>query len=355
MGRAIECVIITPIHPGEPLGDELEFRGVSLAEFSRITGVPLAEVEKYVNKEKDFTPSFAKAIEKVLPELAAEYWMRWQSSFNESRAHYGVRKVRQDLAYREVEVIDRYVNTERVFNLLDEYIEHDGLCGRLPAFNKAAQYVGFERACDIAGIADSAAIYGVSQKSKVNMRNLRAWMFCAMYLGAKRAEDVIVQYSQKQGQAFFHWLADQSINGRGLSTDTLAAEAAKHGIAYHVLPHFRLAPVDAYSFWQNNHPIIVATNRRKKERELAIDMLQHVGHILLHTPRPWVSGDVTYAEADAISIKEATLFAERALDSHSTPHSVRIDTKRRMPRSAIGTVREDAAGYHEHGQGAERE
>ncbi len=46
MGRAIECVIITPIHPGEPLGDELEFRGVSLAEFSRITGVPLAEVEK---------------------------------------------------------------------------------------------------------------------------------------------------------------------------------------------------------------------------------------------------------------------------------------------------------------------
>lgn len=84
-------------------------------------------------------------------------------------------------------------------------------------------------------------------------------------------------------------------------------------------------------------------------------MLQHVGHILLHTPRPWVSGDVTYAEADAISIKEATLFAERALDSHSTPHSVRIDTKRRMLRSAIGTVREDAAGYHEHGQGAERE
>lgn len=90
--RKDNVVIIEPIHPGGMLRGELEARGITLEEFARLSGVPLAEVELFVNERKDFTQEFATAIEKVIPEMPADFWMRWHETFCERRDNYALRR-----------------------------------------------------------------------------------------------------------------------------------------------------------------------------------------------------------------------------------------------------------------------
>lgn len=90
--RKDNVVIIEPIHPGGMLRGELEARWITLEEFARLSGVPLAEVELFVNERKDFTQEFATAIEKVIPEMPADFWMRWHETFCERRDNYAMRR-----------------------------------------------------------------------------------------------------------------------------------------------------------------------------------------------------------------------------------------------------------------------
>lgn len=312
MERQDNVVIIEPIHPGGMLRGELEARGITLEEFARLSGVPLAEVELFVNERKDFTQEFATAIEKVIPEMPADFWMRWHETFCERRDNYALRRQQREMAQKREEVIDGNLNTALVYETIGDM--PGSSVRRMEALDRAARFVDTIGGADeIVAVTARAGLFKMSQKLRVDVRNLRAWIFCAMYLGAKRAAQLDVPYTPAQGRQFCAWLAAEANSGRGLVAGLVEPKAAELGIVCYHFAHFKHTPVDAYSCWQKGHPVIAVTHRHNDSDRLAFDILHEMGHILLHEPRERVSGDVTHSDADEAMEREANRFAEDAL------------------------------------------
>ncbi len=70
----------TPIHPGEILGEELEARGITGAEASRIIGVPENRISAIVRGARNMTADTALRLGKWLG-TGPQFWMNLQVSY----------------------------------------------------------------------------------------------------------------------------------------------------------------------------------------------------------------------------------------------------------------------------------
>ena len=70
-----------PMHPGEILKDEIEFRGVSQKKLAKEMGVSYTVLNEILNAKRPLSTEYAMLIEAVL-DLDAEPLLRMQTCYN---------------------------------------------------------------------------------------------------------------------------------------------------------------------------------------------------------------------------------------------------------------------------------
>lgn len=75
----------TPIHPGEMIKDEIEYRGISQKALAAEIGLPASVLNEVLNGKRAVTTEYALLLEAALG-IEADLWMRLQSDYNKQIA-----------------------------------------------------------------------------------------------------------------------------------------------------------------------------------------------------------------------------------------------------------------------------
>ncbi len=74
-----------PIHPGEMIKDEIEYRGISQKELAAEIGIPASVLNAVLNGKRAVTTEYALLLEAALG-IEADLWLRLQSDYNKQIA-----------------------------------------------------------------------------------------------------------------------------------------------------------------------------------------------------------------------------------------------------------------------------
>ena len=75
----------TPIHPGEMIKDEIEFRGISQKDFAAEIGMPASVLCAVLNGKRAVTTEYALLFEAALG-IDADIWLKLQLDYNKQVA-----------------------------------------------------------------------------------------------------------------------------------------------------------------------------------------------------------------------------------------------------------------------------
>lgn len=93
-----------PIHPGEMIKDEIEFRGISQKALAEEIGIPASVLNEILNGKRAVTTEYALLLEAALG-IEADLWLRQQSEYNKQIARSNpsflakLSKIRQAAAF----------------------------------------------------------------------------------------------------------------------------------------------------------------------------------------------------------------------------------------------------------------
>lgn len=74
-----------PIHPGEMIKDEIEYRGISQKELAAEIGIPASVLNAVLNGKRAVTTEYALLFEAALG-IDADIWLKIQSDYNKQVA-----------------------------------------------------------------------------------------------------------------------------------------------------------------------------------------------------------------------------------------------------------------------------
>lgn len=74
-----------PIHPGEMIKDEIDYRGITQKALAKEIGVPASVLNEVLNGKRAVTTEYALLLEAALG-IEADLWLRLQSEYNKQVA-----------------------------------------------------------------------------------------------------------------------------------------------------------------------------------------------------------------------------------------------------------------------------
>ncbi|MDE6480826.1 MAG: HigA family addiction module antidote protein [Muribaculaceae bacterium] len=74
-----------PIHPGEMIKDEIEYRGITQKALAAEIGVPASVLNEILNGKRAVTTEYALLLEAALG-IEADLWLRLQTEYNKQIA-----------------------------------------------------------------------------------------------------------------------------------------------------------------------------------------------------------------------------------------------------------------------------
>lgn len=74
-----------PIHPGEMIKDEIEYRGISQKNLAAEIGIPASVLNAVLNGKRAVTTEYALLLEAALG-IDADIWLRLQADYNKQVA-----------------------------------------------------------------------------------------------------------------------------------------------------------------------------------------------------------------------------------------------------------------------------
>ena len=75
----------SPLHPGEMIKDELDYRGISQKALAEEIGVPASVLNEVLNGKRAVSTEYALLLEAALG-IDADLWLRMQSDYNKQVA-----------------------------------------------------------------------------------------------------------------------------------------------------------------------------------------------------------------------------------------------------------------------------
>lgn len=74
-----------PIHPGEMIKDEIEYRGISQKDLAAEIGIPASVLNAVLNGKRAVTTEYALLLEAALG-IEADIWLKLQADYNKEIA-----------------------------------------------------------------------------------------------------------------------------------------------------------------------------------------------------------------------------------------------------------------------------
>ena len=261
-------------HPGTLLLEELRARKIKQIDLAAEIGVLPTFLNEIIRGKRPITADLAILLEKTL-EIPADFWMRFQSQYDIDKARLKEKNV------RKIELLE-------IWNIVKEYVP-------VKSFKKHG-YIGNSLEENISTIKDiyqvnsvdglintvaqhqAVAFYRKSDKLQIERNNMLGWSKLAEYeaskIELKEFDFDTIDTLKKELQIIF--FENKNVRNRTQS------KLKEYGIKLVYIPRFEKAPVDGFSFWSGDNPVIALTLRHKRIDNFAFNVFHELGHIDLH-------------------------------------------------------------------------
>lgn len=154
------------------------------------------------------------------------------------------------------------------------------------------------------------AFFKKSEKLHIEENNLVAWTSLAEYEARNKATNTFHFENLPQLNIELQAIFYQNKNVIQLVDNKLA----QYGIKFLLIEKLEKTPVDGYSFWSDQNPVIALTLRHQRIDNFAFTVMHELGHIALHLKKRKedVFIDLTRMDEDIIE-QEANEYAQNNL------------------------------------------
>ena len=271
--RSNKLVPSRAIHPGEILKEELIEREIKQKDFAKSMGMQPSHLSELLKGERNLNEDLAKKLEEQL-QIPFSVWMNLHNSYI-----YDC-KILAERTDAEQEAIKFEESCTQVFNLSLLY-KKMGIA-LLPILERIAilkEKFEFDLSTSFVADLKITGMYKHSEKVQVDEKNMNTWLL----LNWLEISNATLPSGYEYGNALkaaTH--IAQMANAGEITVSRIKDYLNYYGIAYLEVEKLEKAPIDAFSTFRGDTPIISATYRYDDLDKLVFDVLHELCHIHRH-------------------------------------------------------------------------
>jgi len=304
MGRndSHDTIPFRATHPGYILKDELEARGIKQKDFAKSIEMHSSHLNEIIKGKRDINASIAMKLEREL-NISYDFWMNLQSNYERNCLAIEKRDAANADADNWLSIISEKFNLHELLKRLD--IDEFFSSKRLESLTEK---LGFNHPSEIIEAIPSFGNFKKSDKVDTDERNLNTWLLL-VHSKINRYEATNPYLGNLEEVA--NGLAAMA-NSRTLGKENVRELFKDNGIIFIEEPKMEKVPVDAYSTWREDIPVIAVTYRYGNDADkLAFNLLHELGHLKYHHGQSFLNVK-DYDRSDPTE-RQADEFAEDCL------------------------------------------
>lgn len=334
--RSNRLVPARAIHPGEILREELQERGIKQKDFARTIGVQATHLNEFIKGKRILNEDLAMKLESQLG-IPFKTWMNLHNGYMYECKVLNDKRTEEQYALQFEDACANIFNIQTLYKRL-------GLLMRpcLERVRKLQELFSFDLLSSNELRMQVVGMFKHSEKVQIDEKNMLTWLILNQ-LEISRIQPVNC-YDKGNAMKATGDIARMA-NERTLTTEAIKACLAQYGISYIKVEKLDKTPIDAYSTFTGDMPVITVTYRYNDMDKLAFDIL----HELCHIDRHFSEGNKAFISIEGIEYsndpreKEANEFARQMLISDETWENIlKVGCTSLSPYRIVKTIATEA-------------
>lgn len=264
-----ELVPFRATHPGKILGNELKARKIKQKYFAKRIEKAETMLNEIIKGKRPISADTALLLERELG-IKAEFWMSMQSNYDLDIARIKARE--------EQIVIWEKIRTLIPVKFIEKSIPLPSLIDKKNAFVFNLFNVNNVASLEKIITENSYAFFRKSEKLKTNRVNLLSWSKVVEF----QAKTLKIGKFFPENQEKIIKELNSVFYENNKVIEKVKEILSNNGIKLIVLEKFDQTPIDGYSFWSENNPVIGLSLRHNRIDNFAFTLLHELGHIFRH-------------------------------------------------------------------------
>ena len=337
--RSNRLVPARAIHPGEILREELQERGIKQKEFAQAIGVQATHLNEFIKGKRNLNEDLAMKLESQLG-IPFKTWMSLHTGYMYECKVLDEKRKEEEHALQYEDACANLFNIHALYKRMK--LSMASCAERVKALREAFSFdllSANELRMQVAGM------YKHSEKVQIDEKNMLTWLILNK-LEISRLEPL---NGYKKGNAL---KAAEEIarmaNQRTLSLDSIKECLNGYGISYVRVEKLDKTPIDAFSTFSGDMPVITVTYRYNDLDKLAFDILHELCHIDEHISE----ADEAFIAIEGVEYsndpreKEANEFAKQMLIPNEIWDSIlKVGCASLSPYKIVKTIATEAERY----------
>lgn len=334
--RSNRLVPSRAIHPGEILREELQERGIKQKDFAQSIGVQATHLNEFIKGKRNLNEDLAIKLESQLG-IPYKTWMNLHNGYIYECKALDEKRTEEQCAMQFEDACANIFNIKTLYKrlglIMQSCTERVKTLKELFPFDLLSSN---ELRMQVAGM------YKHSEKVQIDEKNMLTWLILNK-LEISRIQPLnnyVKGNAKKAAEGIAHMT-----NARTLTTESIKECLNRYGISYIKVEKLDKTPIDAYSTFRGNMPIITVTYRYNDMDKLAFDIL----HELCHIDRHFSEVNKAFISIEGVEYsndpreKEANEFARKMLIPDETWESIlRVGCASLSPYKIVKTIATEA-------------
>lgn len=324
------------IHPGEILREELQERGIKQKDFALAINVQATHLNEFIKGKRNLNEDLAMKLESQLG-IPFKTWMNLHNGYMYEC------KMSDGKKTEELSALQFENSCAEVFNIKALYKRLGLSIFSCPERVKQLKTLfSFDLLSAKELKIQVSGMYKHSEKVQIDEKNMLTW-FLLNWLEISRLQSTS-NYTEGNAIKAAEDIARMA-NNRTLTTEYIKKCLNKYGISYIRVEKLDKAPINAYSTFAGNMPVITVTYRHNDMDKLAFDILHELCHIARHISKnnkAFISIEGTEHSNDPRE-KEANEFARQMLIPDETwANILKVGCTNLSPYKVVKTIATEA-------------
>ena len=304
--RSNRIVPARAIHPGEILREELQERGIKQKDFAQAIGVQATHLNEFIKGKRNLNEDLAMKLESQLG-IPYKTWMNLHNGYIYECKALDEKRTEEQNAIQFENACANIFNIQALYKKLELFKQP---CSE--RVKSLQSMFSFDLLSSNELRMQVAGMYKHSEKVQIDEKNMLTWLILNR-LEISRLQPMEV-YEPGNAMKAADVIARMA-NERTLNIESIKQCLNEHGISYIKVDKLEKAPIDAYSTFAGNMPVITVTYRYNDMDKLAFDIL----HELCHIDRHFSEGNKAFISIEGTEYsndpreKEANDFARQML------------------------------------------
>lgn len=334
--RSNRLVPARAIHPGEILREELQERGIKQKDFAQSIGVQATHLNEFIKGKRNLNEDLAMKLESQLG-IPYKTWMNLHNGYMYECKALDEKRTEEQYALQFENACANIFNIQALYKRLELMMLS---CSE--RVKRLKELFSFDLLSSNELRMQVAGMYKHSEKVQMDEKNMLTWLILNK-LEISRIQP-LDNYRKENAMKAAEDIALMA-NERTLTTESIKDCLNRYGISYIRVDKLDKTPIDAYSTFSGDMPVITVTYRYNDMDKLAFDIL----HELCHIDRHFSEGNKAFISIEGVEYsndpreKEANEFARQMLIPDDTWETIlKVGCTSLSPYKIVKTIATEA-------------